>query len=143
MASNLLTNQADSPEGSGENLTNNDSPKQRGTVLTRNRDKSFKLSIEIPLHHKYCFQFLNKKDLLALDKFIDETVGNNLTISEVDKLFLRTKGKPFSKENINGTVQKVVHYGKNKKSFRIHGYYNEDYFVIYQIDPQHKKHKQK
>jgi hypothetical protein len=64
-----------------------------------------------------------------------------MTISEVDKAFLRTKG-PVEKKEVYGKTRTIQHYEKKRTPFRIHGYFNsESYFVIYQIDPEHKKHK--
>ena len=79
-----------------------------------------------------------------LHSFMENTIGKNLTISEVEKLFLRTKGDVFSNEVINGLERKIIHFGKDRHSFRIHGYYNEKnnfYFVICKIDPNHKVNK--
>lgn len=113
----------------------------RGSVLDK-QSFYFKFGIEVPLNSKYNFSKLNKSGLKALDNFIKETVGKRLTISEVDKLFLRTKGPVKSIENVYGNKQEIVHYGKSNKPFRIHGYYNDDgYFIMYQIDPKHQKHK--
>ncbi len=125
-------------------LTNESTISQRGIPLVRTQNKRFRLTISINLDKNYCFQKLNKEDLKQLDNFISETVGKDLSISEVDTLFLRNKGPVKTSETIKGKKRDVVHYGKDKKAFRIHGFYNDDgYFVIYQIDAKHKKHKQK
>ena len=67
-----------------------------------------------------------------------------LSISTVDKLYLRMKGTVREKAEINGINRDIVHYGFDRSLFRLHGYFNElNYFVIYKIDPKHKVHKVK
>ena len=77
-------------------------------------------------------------DLRALHNFISQTIGEKLTITEVDKLYLRTKGGV--RQDINN--EDVIHYGKDRTQFRVFGYYNsENYFNITRIDPKHKTNK--
>ena len=46
-------------------------------------------------------------------------------------------------QKIGGIEREVVHYGKDRNPFRVHGYFNNDgYFVIYKIDPSHNVHKE-
>lgn len=107
-------------------------------------EMKFKLCIQENLDNKYCFTCLKKQSaaLVDLDYFISETVHKNLSISSVDKLYLRKKGTIKTIEVVNGKEREVVHYGKDMTKFRIHGYYNDDgYFVIHRIDPKHKVHK--
>ena len=126
----------------GRRLTNKNKSSQKGEKLVKS-DFEFKMAISTTLDNNYSFKQMNKKDLQKLDQFIKETVGKHLTISKVDELFLRTKGPVKSKEKIDGMQRDVVHYGKDRTPFRIHGFYNDDgYFVIYQIDTNHKKHKE-
>jgi hypothetical protein len=113
-------------------------------LLTNRNSISFRMSIEHSLENGYDFKKLNSSSLKNLHSFIENTIGKNLTISEVEKLFLRTKGDVFSNEVINGLERKIIHFGKDRHSFRIHGYYNEKnnfYFVICKIDPNHKVNK--
>ena len=112
------------------------------SLLLTNRNS--RMSIEHSLENGYDFKKLNSSSLKNLHSFIENTIGKNLTISEVEKLFLRTKGDVFSNEVINGLERKIIHFGKDRHSFRIHGYYNEKnnfYFVICKIDPNHKVNK--
>lgn len=110
--------------------------------LARIIDKPFIITIALELHSKYNFSCMSKNGLKDLDKFIEETVGKRLTISEVDKLFLRTKGQIKYSEKIDGIEREVIHYGKNRKPFRIFGFYNEvGHFVVYRIDCNHNFHK--
>ncbi len=106
-----------------------------GSPLTSPKKCLFKIAICEQLDNNFCFKHLKSGDLKAFHSFIDETVGKQLTISEVDKLFLRTRGSV--KQEVNG--KEVIHYGKDRKPFRVFGYYNSDsYFVITRIDPKHK-----
>lgn len=118
--------------------------KNSGSTLTFNKDVLFKISLDTKLDNSYNFSKMNKKALRELDHFIEQTTHRNLTISEVENMFLRRKGNPFEEEIINGKKQKVIHLGKDKKSFRIFGFYDENgEFVVYRLDPRHKKHKSK
>ncbi|MCW0945145.1 MULTISPECIES: MAG6450 family protein [Streptococcus] len=112
---------------------------EKGTRLTNSKNETlFKLAICEQLDNNFCFKDLKNPDIKHLHKFIDETIGKNLTISIVDKLYLRTKGQ--IQQEING--RDVIHYGKDNQPFRIFGYYNSDgYFNITRIDPKHKTHK--
>ncbi|MBS7203040.1 MAG: hypothetical protein KH029_02575 [Haemophilus parainfluenzae] len=113
-------------------------------LLTNRNSILFRMSIEHSLENGYDFKKLNSNSLKDLHTFIENTIGKNLTISEVEQLFLRTKGDVFSNEVINGLKRKIIHFGKDRNSFRIHGYYNEQnnfYFVICKIDPNHKVNK--
>lgn len=113
-----------------------------GSALTFDKDVLFKISLDIKLDNGYNFSKMNKEALREFDHFIEQTTHRNLTISEVEKMFLRKKGNPFEEEVINGKKQKVIHLGKDKKPFRIFGFYDENgEFVVYRLDPRHKKHK--
>lgn len=124
---------------SKKKLTNQVTPRVDGNRKLANlKSLEFKLAISEQLENKYCFKDLRPSDIKIFHNFLDETVGKKLTITEVDSLFLRTKGGP--KQEING--RDVVHYGKGRQSFRIFGYYNQDgYFTITRIDPRHKINK--
>lgn len=127
----------------GRKLTDKTTHDKPQTVRLTKPEVSFKIALENKIDKGYCFSKLKEKHLKNFQEFLDQTVYKNLTISEVDKLFLRTKGKVKSVQNICGVKRDVVHYGKSRKPFRIHGYYNGDgYFVIYKIDPSHDVHKE-
>ncbi|KAA0967472.1 hypothetical protein FXF62_02035 [Streptococcus cristatus] len=117
-------------------LTNkNSASSSKGASLTALRDVPFKFSISEQLDNKFAFKDLKAADIKALHNFIDITIGKKLTITQVDKLYLRTKGGVT--QTINN--KDVVHYGKDCNSFRVFGYYNsENYFNITRIDPKHK-----
>lgn len=110
--------------------------------LTNKNHVRFRISIEHDLCNSYAFKDLKPSSLSEFHHFLSETVGKELTITQVDTLFLRTKGKVKTKETVCGIERDIVHYGKNRTRFRIHGYYNEHrYFVIWKIDPNHDVHK--
>lgn len=124
-------------------ILTNQSKAGNGSLLDR-RSVPFKMCIQESLDNKYCFKSLDKTSLKELDTFISQTVSKGLSITEVDNLFLRTKGQgpKYEEKTINGIQRQVYHYGKNRNPFRIFGYYNEEgYLVIHRIDPKHKTHK--
>jgi len=142
----------------GKKLTNdsNSTMVERGTILTNVLQKrpqpkgmqlttdmrstaKFKLSIEHMLANNYQFKNMKQDGLKSFSGFLMSTVCKDLSITEVEKLYLRTKGKPGTTEIVNGKEREVYHFGRDRSTFRIFGYYNDDsYFVIYRIDPKHK-----
>lgn len=141
MAQNLTDNNKISSNGATI-LTEVGSKEAAGRKLTNRKDKKFKFAITGSLDNGFCFKKLKQNEITEFHKFIENILSKQLTITEVDELFLRTKGEVISKEDVFGKKRDIQHYGKNNTKFRIHGYFNnEDYFVIYQIDPKHKKHK--
>lgn len=122
-------------------LTKSKSKNHASGILTDKNKQSFKFAMTGSLDNNFCFKKLNKEQLLNFHRFIDEILSNKMTISQVDKMFLRSRG-PVEKREVYGKIRTIQHYGKDMAPFRIHGYFNtESYFVIYQIDPGHKKHK--
>ncbi len=107
-----------------------------------NRNIKFKILLDTSLDNNYSFKQLksnngNKK----FDNFIRDTIGKGLTISEVDKLYRRTKGVKETIE-IQNEKYELVHYGKDRKQFRIFGYYKGSYFVLKKLDTNHTVHKE-
>lgn len=122
-------------------LAKNGAPKSAGTKLDKNQLK-FKIALTGNLFNNYGFKDLKPEAIRAFHKFIDETVGKKLTITNAESKLLRTKGKPSYKELVNGKKRDIVHFGQGNTPFRVFGYYNDDgYFVICRIDPSHKFHK--
>ncbi|MBO0442846.1 hypothetical protein JZO79_04435 [Vagococcus fluvialis] len=123
------------------NLTKTNS-ESKGTSLNK-PEVLFRICIQEPLHREYCFNYLDRSSLKLWEKFIDETVGKKLTITQVEQLFLRTQahGPKYEKIEIEGNTREVIHLGKDRTKFRIYGYYNEQgYFVVHRIDPKHKSY---
>lgn len=124
-------------------LTDKNKSDKKGTQLTNIKTKPFKIAICGSLENKFSFNELNNRTIKQFHKFIEETIGKNLTITEVDKQYLRTKGNIKEEKNVHGGKRDIMHYGKDRNSFRIFGYYNKDaYFTITRLDPKHKTHKE-
>lgn len=123
-------------------LDEREGQKKKGTRLDK-RAVSFKVAFEDDLHNDYCFKQLKGGAVKSFQNFLDETVYRGLTITQVDSLYLRTKGPVKEKCKVKGVERELVHYGKDRKPFRIHGYFNDKgYFVIYKIDPKHNVHNE-
>ena len=107
----------------------------QGTKLTEPR--LFKLVFSDKLDNGYELKDMTREYIQCFHRFLSDTVYKGLTITEVDKLYLRKAG--LSKAPVivsNG--HELVHYGKDRTPFRIFGYYNLDgYFVICRIDGKH------
>lgn len=120
-------------------LTYPKSTKPKHSKLTNNKSIPFKVAFEDGLKNNYCFKHLDKNGSKSFQSFIDSTLGRS--ISEVESQFLRTKGTPKETIQINGIDYELIHFGKDRKKFRVFGYYNSDnYFVIKMLDPKHKYH---
>lgn len=107
---------------------------KKGGLLTGQSKAQFKMSLERSLQSGFCFKELGKREVKAFNSFIEKTVGNQLTVQQVNQKFGRT---PDDNDVIDG--YNLYHYEVSKK-FRIHGYLKEGYFVICRIDPNHKFH---
>lgn len=121
-------------------LANYKSPKKsQDSKLTNYKHQKFKIAFGSKLDSRYCFKTKKGKELSEkFHYFLEQTVYKDLSITEVDELFLRTKGPV--KENLNGID--LLHYGKDRTTFRVHGYYDsKGYFNVYRLDLDHKYHK--
>ncbi|MBU5668498.1 hypothetical protein KQI68_01455 [Peptoniphilus sp. MSJ-1] len=124
-------------------LTNKNKTDKKGTQLTNRKTKPFRIAICGSLENKFDFKELDNRAIKQFHKFIEETIGKNLTITEVDKQYLRTKGTIKEEKFVHGEKRDIMHYGKDEKPFRIFGYYNTDsYFTITRLDSKHKTHKE-
>lgn len=115
--------------------------KKTGVHLSR-KEMPFKIVISRQLDNNYCFKELKESGIKEFHNFVEETVGKNLTITEVEKLFLRTQG-PKETITVEGTDFEKIHLGKDKKKFRVFGFYSEGGFNLIRVDANHKTHKQK
>ncbi|GAX07992.1 hypothetical protein IWT5_01143 [Secundilactobacillus silagincola] len=125
-----LTDKTSTDASNAKSLTSD----KRSSVL-------FKVAVTEVLQSPYTFAKLKPQDIKGFSQFLKKTVGRNLTISEVEKEYLRTGGPHGAKneEIINGIKQNVYHFSNGERDFRIHGYYNTDaYFCLCRIDPHHK-----
>lgn len=105
------------------------------------KELPFRIAFEVKLDNGFELKDMTREHVQEFHRFLQDTVYKGLTISEVDRLFLRKSG--LSKAPVvisNG--RELIHYGKDRNSFRIFGYYNSDsYFVICRIDGAHKTHQ--
>lgn len=117
-----------------------------GVSLANLKSRKFKIAFGTELENNFCFK-TNKGNKLTegMHKFLTNTVYKNLTITEVDSLYLRTKGKVKEKRsfdlNDSSNQLDILHYGFKRDTFRLFGYYDENgYFNVIRIDIDHKTH---
>jgi hypothetical protein len=117
----------------GNQLTGqNGSAATESVPLTRVQSMPFKLCFQKPLDSQFSFKKMKQSGIRDLHNFIENTIGKGLSISDVDKLYLRKRGIGLSDE---------VHYGRDRHSFRIHGQFIESHFVVSKIDCNHDVNK--
>lgn len=117
----------------GKALTlRNDSSLSGSVPLTRVQSLPFKLCFQKSLENQFNFKKMKQNGIKDLHDFIENTIGKELSISEVDQLYLRKRGIRSGEE---------VHYGKDKHPFRLHGQYIEGHFVVSKIDCNHEVNK--
>lgn len=110
-------------------------------VLENAKAKPFRVTFEVQLTNGYEVKDMKQADIKELHKFLEETVYKNLSISVVDKKYLRKQGMSNAPPVMYGDME-LYHYGRDRSPFRIFGYYNEDeYFVVCRIDGSHQTHK--
>ena len=106
------------------------------------KENLFRIAFEVKLDNGFELKDMLQNHVQEFHRFVCDTVYKGLTISQVDKLFLRKSG--LSKAPVvisNG--RELIHYGKDRNPFRIFGYYNSDaYFVVCRIDGAHSTNKQ-
>ena len=101
----------------------------------------FKIAFEVKLDNGFELKDMREKHIQDFHRFLSDTVYKGLTISQVDKLFLRKQGLSNA-PSIISNGKELLHYGKAANPFRIFGYYNSDgYFVICRIDGAHETNK--
>lgn len=102
----------------------------------------FRIVISTRLDNGYEFKDMKQSHIAEFHRFVAETVYKNLTISDVDKQFLRKEGLSNAPKITYGDIV-LYHYGKDGNPFRIFGYYNRDgYFVLCRIDGNHQTNRQ-
>jgi len=111
--------------------------------LTNVQAQPFRISIERGLENKFQFGDMKQSDIKDFHRFVSETVGKSLSISQVDNMYLRKRGlkKDMTMQVIDGAEREVFHYGKDRHPFRLFGFYNTGYFVLTKIDCTHATHK--
>lgn len=126
-----------------DKLTSWNNAQAKPAPLTSDRRSSvkFKLVIDHTLDNEYTFKKMKPDGLKDFSSFLTHTIGRGLTITEVEDLYLRTDGPKGAgnTEKINSISRTTYHFGNGgHNKFRIHGYYENDYFVVHRIDPKHK-----
>jgi hypothetical protein len=111
--------------------------------LTKVPTLPFKMSIEHNLDNNYQIKDMSQRGIKDLHHFIDETIGKGLSISQVEAMYLRTRGlaKSLIRQTVNGIERDILHFGKDRQPLRVFGYYSSQYFVITKIDCNHETHK--
>jgi len=104
----------------------------KSVPLTRVQSTPFKLCFQKSLDNQFNFKRMKQSGIKDLHDFIENTIGKGLSISDVDRLYLRKRGLGSSDE---------VHYGKDRHSFRVHGQFLESHFVVSKIDCNHNVNK--
>lgn len=120
----------------------------KGSKLAGYKSKQFKIAFGTELENKYSFKTRKARNLAeGMHKFLECTIYKELTITEVDELYLRTKGEvkektKYDKNNKHNNQIEIQHYGFKRDAFRLFGFYdNNAYFNITKIDTDHKTHK--
>ena len=104
--------------------------------------RPFRIVFEVKLDNGYELKDMTREHITEFHRFLCDTVYKGLTLSEVDKLYLRKEGLSNAPV-IMSNGRELMHYGKARNPFRIFGYYNVDgYFVVCRIDGAHKTNKE-
>jgi len=106
--------------------------KQKGHLLTNQRDVPFVLCFKYPLERGYTFAELSQKNKNEFQLFLDKV--SRMTSQQVNVLFGR---KPDKSDSFNGN--KVYHYAVTD-SFRIHVIIEEGRYKVIRLDPNHRVH---
>lgn len=115
---------------------------QTGVTIYPLKGCPFRIAIAVELENGYELKDMTLEHVKEFHRFIQDTVYKGLTISEVDKLYLRKQGLGNAPPIKYKNDIELLHYGKARKAFRIYGYYNADnYFVVCRIDGGHNTHK--
>ena len=105
------------------------------------KKEPFRIVFEVKLDNGFELKDMTKDHIKEFHRFLQDTVYKNLTISDVDKLYLRKSGLSNAPAIVSNG-RELIHYGKDRNPFRIFGYYNSNsYFVICRIDGSHNTHK--
>lgn len=109
--------------------------------LERAKDSPFVMAFKVPLMNGYEIKDMRERDKKELQRFLEDTVYKGLTISQVDKLYLRKQGLADAPP-VKYKDMELYHYGKDNNPFRVFGYYDQNkYFIICRIDGKHNTHR--
>lgn len=122
----------------GKQLTSiSNKNESKGTLLTNQR-VPFRIVIARKLENRYCFTKLEKRNVKEFESFVNKTVGQELTITEVEERFKRNSDTNDCIK-IKDIEYDIIHFEVTKKH-RIHGYFEGKDFILLRIDPNHKVH---
>lgn len=111
------------------------------SALTK-KELPFRISFETSLDNGYELKDMRLSHIKEFHRFVTETIYKKLTISQVDKLYLRKRGLSSKIPKTLHENIELIHYGKSNNPFRLFGYYNQDaYFVVCRIDGGHDTHQ--
>ena len=106
----------------------------------RTKALKFRICFDVALTNGYELKDMEQRHIAELHRFLCDTVYKGLTVSQVDKLYLRKQGADAPPVMYGD--QELIHYGKDRNPFRLFGYYNSDgYFSVCRIDGNHQTNK--
>lgn len=110
-------------------LNNN---KSNAKQLTTKTSVIFKILLEEKLYNNYDFTVLKGKgNMKSFQDFLYKLIGKSW--ADVEKLYGR-----IDYENDKHNGEQIIHFGEDRKSFRLHGIKRDNkYFILLRIDPNH------
>ncbi len=117
---------------------------KKTNLFHTNKEIVFKFAIVNKLDNGYDFKSLDLDGLKKFNNFVNDILEKKMTISQVEKTYMRKRFKPLVKRHIKEQDMDVkeIHLGKDQQKFRLFGYFNENnYFVLTKIDSKHDFNK--
>lgn len=103
------------------------------------KEQPFRIVLSTKLENNYEFKDLKERDIKEFHHFLRETVYKKLSITTVERDWLRQKGDA-PPDFYQGGIE-MIHLGKSASKFRLFGYYDiNGCFVLCKIDPGHNTH---
>lgn len=106
--------------------------------LTENKEPKLVISFGLKLENGYDFKKLKSDSLKEFQTILNDST--QLSLDEMENRY----GRDLDSDDIleyNGIKFQVLHFGKDRSTFRIHGILADSYFHVIRIDPKHKFHK--
>ncbi|WP_432784107.1 MAG6450 family protein [Mycoplasmopsis bovis] len=117
---------------------------KKTNLFHTNKEIVFKFAIVNKLGNGYDFKSLDLDGLKKFNNFVNDILEKKMTISQVEKTYMRKRFKPLVKRHIEEQDMDVreIHLGKDQQKFRLFGYFNENnYFVLTKIDSKHSSNE--
>lgn len=116
-------------------LTGNTDSEKVKLTLTSNTKRKFKIRFGDEMNSGYDFSVLQKQSAYKFTNFLDTIVGKYW--NDIDKTYRRKSDRTDIVKN-----HEIIHYGPSgtHTSLRVHGYIEDDTFVVVRIDPNHSFH---